>query len=178
IVLDGQPVSINLRDINPNDIESIQFLKDASSASIYGSRAAGGVILVTTRKGSKGKAKVTYEAYAAVNNPGNVPQMLNAEEYGRALWQATVNDGDDPTAAVRYYNYDWTVNAQGIPVLNSVKPIEWLNDAKTMPSSNTHWFNEGMRTGFHLIIHLANTSGIETSPILFSYLSTNNDNQQ
>src|SRR5690606_12117977 len=132
IVLDGQPVSINLRDINPNDIENIQFLKDASSASIYGSRAAGGVILVTTRKGSKGKARVTYEGYIAVNNPGNVPEMLNAEEYGRALWQATVNDGDDPKG-IRYYEYDWGVNAQGIPVLNNVMPLEWLNEAKTMP---------------------------------------------
>lgn len=124
IVIDGQPVSINLRDINPNDIETVQFLKDASSASIYGSRAAGGVILVTTRKGKKGAAKVTYEGYVALNNPGNVPKMLSAEEYGRALWQATVNDGDDPAAAVRYYDYDWSVNSQGIPILNSVKPIE------------------------------------------------------
>ena len=178
IVLDGQPVSINLRDINPNDIESIQFLKDASSASIYGSRAAGGVILVTTRKGIKGKAKVTYEAYAAVNNPGNVPQMLNAEEYGRALWQATVNDGDDPTAAVRYYNYDWTVNAQGIPVLNSVKPIEWLNDAKTMPSANTNWFNEGMRTGFQQNHQVSITSGTENSTSFFSVNYYNNEGTQ
>ena len=178
IVLDGQPVSINLRDINPNDIESIQFLKDASSASIYGSRAAGGVILVTTRKGIKGKAKVTYEAYAAVNNPGNVPQMLNAEEYGRALWQATVNDGDDPTAAVRYYNYDWTVNAQGIPVLNSVKPIDWLNDAKTMPSANTNWFNEGMRTGFQQNHQVSITSGTENSTSFFSVNYYNNEGTQ
>ena len=177
IVLDGQPVSINLRDINPNDIENIQFLKDASSASIYGSRAAGGVILVTTRKGVKGKARVTYEGYVAANNPGNVPQMLNAEEYGRALWQATVNDGDDPKG-IRYYEYDWDLNAQGIPVLNSVKPLEWLNEDKTMPSANTNWFNEGMRTGIQQNHQVSITSGTENSTSFFSVNYYNNEGTQ
>ena len=61
IVIDGQPVNINLRDINPNDIETIQILKDAASASIYGSRAAGGVILIQTRKGKRGQTQVMYD---------------------------------------------------------------------------------------------------------------------
>ncbi|MGB7529461.1 SusC/RagA family TonB-linked outer membrane protein [Sphingobacterium cellulitidis] len=178
IVIDGQPVSINLRDINPNDIETVQFLKDASSASIYGSRAAGGVILVTTRKGKKGAAKVTYEGYVALNNPGNVPKMLSAEEYGRALWQATVNDGDDPAAAVRYYDYDWSVNSQGIPILNSVKPIEWLNAAQTMPSANTNWFNEGMRTGVQQNHQVSISSGTDYSNSFFSVNYYNNEGTQ
>lgn len=178
IVLDGQPISINLRDINPNDIESIQFLKDASSASIYGSRAAGGVILVTTRKGAKGKARVTYEGYVAVNNPGNIPKMLNAEEYGRALWQATVNDGDNPETAVRFYEYDWAVDGQGIPVLNSVKPLEWLNEAKTMPSGNTNWFEEGMQTGLQQNHQVSISSGTENSTSFFSVNYYNNQGTQ
>ena len=60
IVVDGLPSEINLRDINPNDIASIQILRDAASASIYGSRAASGVILIETKKGKAGETKITY----------------------------------------------------------------------------------------------------------------------
>ncbi len=168
IVLDGQPVNINFRDINPNDIESIQVLKDAASASIYGSRAAGGVILVTTRKGRQGENKVTYEGYVGFSKIRGVPDMLDAEGYGRGLWQATVNDGDDPAAAIRIYNYDWSRDANGVPVLRSVKPVDWLNADKTMPSSNTNWFDAGTRTGIQHNHQLTITGGKERLSSLFS----------
>lgn len=167
IVLDGQPVNLNLRDINPNDIESMQILKDAASASIYGSRAAGGVILITTKKGKKGETRITYDAYAGLAKITGVPKMLDAEGYGRGLWQATVNDGDDPSAAIRIYNYDWH-DDKGVPVLTSVKPVEWLNDAKTMPSANTNWFNAGTRTGVQQSHQLTISGGGERLSSLFS----------
>ncbi len=168
IILDGQPVNINLRDINPNDIESMQVLKDAASASIYGSRAAGGVILVNTKKGRKGETRVTYDAYVGIAKIGGVPKMLDAQGYGKALWQATVNDGDDPSSAIRIYNYDWHYNDQGIAVLNSVTPIPWLNADKTMPSSNTNWFKAGTRTGIQQNHQLTITGGGERLSSLFS----------
>jgi len=168
IVLDGQPVNINLRDINPNDIESMQVLKDAASASIYGSRAAGGVILVNTKKGRQGETRVTYESYVGVSKITGVPDMLDANGYGKALWQATVNDGDDPSAAIRIYNYNWNNDKDGIPVLNSVTPVEWLNPEKTMPSSNTNWFKAGTRTGIRQNHQLTVTGGKERLSSLFS----------
>ena len=61
-VIDGVPTKAGMHELNPNDIESIQVLKDASSASIYGSRAANGVIIVTTKKGKKGKIQVNLNA--------------------------------------------------------------------------------------------------------------------
>ncbi|WP_205686401.1 SusC/RagA family TonB-linked outer membrane protein [Chitinophaga parva] len=167
IVLDGQPVNLNLRDINPNDIESMQILKDAASASIYGSRAAGGVILITTKKGKKGETRITYDAYVGLAKITGVPKMLDAEGYGRGLWQATVNDGDDPAAAIRIYNYDWH-DDKGVPVLTAVKPVEWLNDAKTMPSANTNWFNAGTRTGVQQSHQLTISGGGERLSSLFS----------
>ncbi|HWV69066.1 TonB-dependent receptor [Chitinophaga sp.] len=178
IVLDGQPVNINLRDINPNDIESMQVLKDAASASIYGSRAAGGVILINTRRGKSGETRVTYESYVGVSKITGVPDMLDANGYGRALWQATVNDGDDPAAAIRIYKYDWNRDKNGIPVLNAVTPVEWLNADKTMPSSNTNWFKEGTRTGIRQNHQITITGGKEHLSSLFSFNYYDNQGTQ
>lgn len=167
IVLDGQPISINLRDLNPNDIESIQVLKDATSASIYGSRAAGGVILINTKKGRTGPTQVTYDGYVGVAKATGIPKMLDAEGYGRGLWQATVNDGDNPSS-ILFYNYDWGYDSKGIPVLHSVKGLEWLNEEKTMPSASTNWFKEGTRLGIQQNHQITITGGKEGLSSLFS----------
>lgn len=177
IVLDGQPITINLRDINPNDIESIQVLKDAASASIYGSRAAGGVILITTKKGKRGDIRVTYDGYVGMSRMQHMPEMLNADEYGRALWQATVNDGNDP-AGIRYYNYDWGYDHNNIPELHSVTGPEWLNAEKTMPYSNTNWFKEGTRTGLQQNHQITLQGGNERLTSLFSLNYYNNQGTQ
>lgn len=68
IVVDGYPISGSLATVNPNDIESIEVLKDAASAAIYGSRGANGVILVTTKKGKSGKPSISYNAYASTSS--------------------------------------------------------------------------------------------------------------
>jgi len=92
VVVDGIPfptgdVSANssannpLGDINPADIESIDILKDAASTALYGSRAAAGVLVITTKKGKTGSAKVTYDGWAGVNNAVRLPELLNAEQY-------------------------------------------------------------------------------------------------
>lgn len=79
-VIDGVP-TLSINDLNPNDVESMQVLKDAASASIYGSRAANGVIIITTKKG-KGKVKVSYDSYAGSQVPrtNNVYHLLNSSE--------------------------------------------------------------------------------------------------
>ena len=68
IVVDGFPISGNLSTVNPNDIESIEVLKDAASAAIYGSRGANGVVLVTTKKGKSGKPNISYNAYVSMSH--------------------------------------------------------------------------------------------------------------
>lgn len=177
IVLDGQPITINLRDINPNDIESIQVLKDAASASIYGSRAAGGVILITTKQGTRGDIKVTYDAYVGMSRLPKLPEMLDAEGYGRAIWQATVNDGNNPDA-IQYYNFDWGYDQNGIPVLNNVSAPQWLNAAQTMPYSNTNWWKEGTRTGIQQNHQITLQGGNERLKSLFSLNYYNNQGTQ
>jgi len=80
VVIDGVPGG-DLNSVAPQDIESISILKDASSAAIYGSRSASGVILITTKKGMKGNTKVNYEAYMGINNVTNKPKLLNGAEW-------------------------------------------------------------------------------------------------
>lgn len=79
-VVDGMPVT-NINNINPTDIESMDILKDASSASIYGLRAANGVVIVTTKKGKAGTFKINYDSYAGVKNVLNRVKMANGQQY-------------------------------------------------------------------------------------------------
>lgn len=81
IVVDGIPFSDQLSEINPNDIESMDVLKDASSAAIYGSRAANGVILITTKKGKSGKPQISYHGYAGLDDISHSPDMMNSAEF-------------------------------------------------------------------------------------------------
>lgn len=84
-----------ISNINPSDIESIEVLKDASATAIYGARGANGVIIVTTKKGSSGRAKVSYDGYVAIQDPKKMIEVLNAEDYKRILneIQATPGSG-------------------------------------------------------------------------------------
>ncbi len=81
IVVDGIPYGGQLRDINVNDIESIDVLKDASAAAIYGSRGANGVVIVTTRAGTKGKPVVSYDGRYSTQEAVNVPYFMTAQEF-------------------------------------------------------------------------------------------------
>ena len=99
-IIDGVPTKAGMHELNGNDIESIQVLKDAASASIYGSRAANGVIIITTKGGKEGKVRVDFDASVAAQTYVNRMQVLNAKEFGQVMWQGYVNDGAmTPTAS-------------------------------------------------------------------------------
>ena len=96
-VIDGFPTKSELASqINPSSIESVQVLKDASSASIYGSQAANGVILITTKQGKEGKTTFDVKVNTGVQTPTNLPEMLNSQQYGEVLWNAMRNAGLKP----------------------------------------------------------------------------------
>src|SRR5688572_28640813 len=96
-VIDGVPTKGNLNTLNLNDIESMQILKDASSASIYGSRAGNGVVIVTTKKGKVGKPVFTYDMYVGTQRPGKFLDLLNTEEYAQLVWESRINAGNVAT---------------------------------------------------------------------------------
>jgi TonB-linked SusC/RagA family outer membrane protein len=82
VVVDGFPlVDGNINDFNPNDIESVEILKDASAAAIYGSRGANGVIMITTKKGAPGVNNLTFNSYYGIQSPARLVEMLNRDEF-------------------------------------------------------------------------------------------------
>ncbi len=92
-VIDGVPVGGGIDFLNQGDIESIEVLKDAASASIYGARSAGGVILVTTKKGAKDKLEVNYSAYYGTQSPWKKLSLLDATEYATLMNESSVASG-------------------------------------------------------------------------------------
>lgn len=97
-IIDGMPYEGKLSWLNANDIESMQVLKDASAASIYGARANNGVVIVTTRKGQKGTPKVTFETYYGTQRPNRsrFPQFLNPQQFAEYVYQRFRNAGITP----------------------------------------------------------------------------------
>lgn len=94
-VVDGVQVGNNANFVNPSDIESIEILKDASATAIYGSAGANGVVMITTKKGSAGKARVTITADYGLQTLPYTLDVLSLDDYATALREAKVtNDGD------------------------------------------------------------------------------------
>jgi TonB-linked SusC/RagA family outer membrane protein len=97
-IIDGVPAG-DLNGLNPNDIETMQVLKDAASASIYGARASNGVIIVTTRRGRQGGAKVSYNMYYGSQNPAKGWDLLDPQGMADLTWLAYKNAGQTPPSA-------------------------------------------------------------------------------
>ncbi len=165
-IIDGVPTKSGMHELNPGDIESIQILKDAASASIYGSRAANGVIIITTKRGSD--LKITLDASVAAQFYTNRMKVLNAEGYGRAMWQAYVNDGQDPNTNGLGYRYNWGYDAMGYPTLHSISMSKYLDAAGTVPAADTDWFDQTTRTGMVQNYNLSVSGSTEKMSAFFS----------
>ena len=137
-VIDGVPMGTTIRDFSPNDIETIQVLKDASAGSIYGSRAANGVVIITTKGGKKDQPlKVDYKGYFGVDViDKGVYDVMNANQYSQYLGQACANSG---TPLPGGYSLDGSAY-------------------KFQDNTNTDWFKEVFKTGIRQN-HNVNLSG-------------------
>ena len=167
-IIDGVPTKAGMHELNGNDIESIQVLKDAASASIYGSRAANGVIIITTKKGKDGKVRVDFDSSISVQTYAHKMEVLNAKQFGQVMWQGYVNDGLDPNQNGLGYKYDWTYNADGVPTLNGITMSKYLDAAGTTPAADTDWFKETTRTGLIQQYNVALSNGSERGMTYFS----------
>ena len=167
-IIDGVPTKAGMHELNGNDIESIQVLKDAASASIYGSRAANGVIIITTKGGKDGKVKIDFDASLSVQTYAHKMKVLNAKEFGQTMWQGFVNDGLNPNLNGLGYYYDWSYNAQGVPVLNNITMNKFLDPAGKTPAADTDWFKETTRTGLVQQYNVSLSQGTENGTSFFS----------
>ena len=96
IVVDGMPLNGGLNQVNMNDVESLQVLKDASSTAIYGSRGANGVIIITTKRGTVGKASVTFDVSSGISEATDMLQVLNASQFASLHNEILTNAGLTP----------------------------------------------------------------------------------
>ena len=167
-IIDGVPTKAGMHELNGNDIESIQVLKDAASASIYGSRAANGVIIITTKAGKNGKVKIDFDASVSVQTYAHKMKVLNAKEFGQVMWQGYVNDGLDPNMNGLGYHYDWTYDANGVPMLNGITMNKYLDPAGITPAADTDWFKETTRTGLAQQYNLSLSHGTDNGTAFFS----------
>src|SRR5574344_1053600 len=128
-VIDGVPMGTTIRDFSPNDIETIQVLKDAAAGAIYGSRAANGVIIITTKNGKKDQSlKVNYTGYFGVDQiPSDVYDVMDADQYSNYIGKASANSG---TPLPHGYSLDAATGKY-----------------KFQDNTNTDWFKEVFKTG-------------------------------
>ena len=131
----------DINALNPSDIESIDVLKDAASAAIYGARAANGVVLVTTRQGKEGRAVVSYDGYVGAQYIAKMPDLCNAQEYIQLMDMAYTNSGSTP--------YDWA-NILPADLYAKIKSGEW---------AGTNWVEEMYNKGALTQNHAVNVAG-------------------
>ena len=152
VVVDGIPVFTGntgntagnnvLGDINPADIESIEILKDASAAAIYGSRAGAGVLLITTKRGRQGRARVNYENWAGYTEPYNLISVLNAQQFTTLKNEGLVNAGTSPNGTP---GPNGTIIPPASPT--PARGFYTMNDANGR-MIDTDWYDLVYRTGF------------------------------
>lgn len=150
-----------LASINPNDIASIEVLKDASSTAIYGARAGNGVIIITTKRGQTGAPKVTYSGTASVQTIAKSYEMLDARDF---MIQSN-----------RYAREVW-LKDNGIGVYGGKTEVEaaspytpyYTDEEIANPAYNTNWFDEVTRTGFQTSHNISINGGTETTKYLVS----------
>lgn len=188
-IVDGVPTTRALNSLNMNDIESMQVLKDAASASIYGSRAANGVIIITTRHGQKNdKVDINFSANMTAQYYSSQSKMKlsNSAEYATEMAQAALNDGLDPVAYAQ--NYGLNLNSTGGTPITVYNPATgkysnytvggyydgYINRKKTILYSDTNWLDAISQTGIMQNYDLSISHATDKSSVMFSVGYKNN----
>lgn len=184
-VIDGVPVGPG-NNLNPNDIESISILKDASSAAIYGTRGANGVVIITTKRGKLGnKPKINLSIKRGVTQATNQYDLLNTEEYGEMLWMEARNKGLVPgTADINspvYFSHPLYGNGADPKVPDYILPAGAMEgdplvnpslysyyDYLIQKSANTNWYDEMYRNGILQELNVSVDGGSEKASYAFS----------
>ena len=181
-IVDGIPYSGSLTSLNTADIETMQVLKDAASASIYGSRAANGVVVITTKKGKKGdKVNIDVNASLSVAWMSQKMKLLNSQQYATALVQAALNDGKNPADYAQ--NYGLSLNVEGGTPITVYNPVTgamdsysvggfydgYMNESRTMRYSDTDWVDEIGRTGITQNYDISLSKATDKGSSLFSF---------
>ncbi|KXX68827.1 TonB-dependent receptor [Flammeovirga sp. SJP92] len=173
-VLDGVPMTGSITDINPNDIASVTVLKDAAAASLYGSRAANGVILITTNQGKSGQTKISLNSQFGVSSRiSDGYQLMNSSQIYEHSWQGLYNRGlsDDMSAEqARQYAHDNVESIVGFNPFSTEAPLD--QNGKVIPGTHVHtdtdWRNELYKNGLVNNHNLNVSGGNDLTKVFFS----------
>jgi len=165
-VIDGVPTTDPnvFSNLDPNSIESMDVLKDASTASIYGSRAANGVIIVTTKSG-KESTSLTFNTSISTQVNARRIDMMNTRQMGEAYWRGAVNDGPSVPMVTPIYSFDWNGDYAN-PVLNAVNVVPFVGGDPLTPAGDTDWQKAVYRNGLVSSNSLTLTSGTSNTNVL------------
>lgn len=175
VIIDG--VQGSLHDLNVNDIESVQVLKDAGAAAIYGVQGSNGVVIVTTKKGKSGKAKVTYDAFVGTQRPlKNGFNLANTPEYASVIWAQAKNSGVNPShpqfgngASPVIPDYITPSGAkEGDPNTNPAAYDINKNQITRANKVGTDWFHETFKPAMIQSHSISVSGGNDKSAYLFS----------
>lgn len=182
VIIDGTPG--NMHDLNPNDIQSIQVLKDAGSAAIYGVRGSNGVIIITTKKGRQGPARITYDAYIGSQRPlKDGWNLANPTETANAIWEQYKNNGLAPQHK-QYGNGSTPVipdyitppaGKEGGPNTDPSTYKLYSNQITRANKNGTDWFHEIFKPALLQSHNVSVSGGSDKSSYLFSVNYLNQD---
>lgn len=160
-IIDGVPTD-NINCINPSDIETMQVLKDAASASIYGSRAANGVVIITTKQGKGDRMTININYAASAQTIAKRHKMLDANQWGVAYWAASRNSNIKPSHSL-YGNGD-------VPVLQP-----YVDGNPNFPTTNTDWQDEVYQTAWtnNLTASISNNTEKGSVMLSLNYINQN-----
>lgn len=151
IIVDGQPNQDGLGSLNMADVQSVEVLKDAASAAIYGSRGANGVIIVTTKSGKTDKVKFNLKYQTGVKNPYEVYPMMTSSDYVSLLYRERDLKKLDPT-----------VTSNNIPS-SSNNNAQWLVEQELFGGNGTDYQDEALRTGLYKMVGFNASGGSKTT---------------
>jgi len=147
-IIDGMPSESGINHINPSDIESIEILKDAASAAIYGARGANGVVLVTTKKGTKGKPTLSYEFTYGIQNPSKKINLLGSADYQMLMNEMAENTPDRapyfPTPSKVDTDWQEVLRNKNAPIINHKVSLSGGGENSTYYASFGYVKQEGI----------------------------------
>ena len=154
-IIDGVPTQAGLNTLNPNDIAEIQILKDGASASIYGARASGGVIVIKTKSGKGKELDLSLNTFTSLSFLRDDIDVLDAFQWAQVYWQAQRNDGVTPS----HPQYG-----------NGLEPVfpDFIDEEGLVPAGNTNWQNQVYRTGIKHYYDVGISKGFEEGGIFAS----------
>lgn len=175
-IIDGVPTKDGLNILSPADIESVNILKDAASAAIYGARASNGVVIITTKKGKTGKGRVSLNLYGGSQQPANLIKMADAEQYVKAYNTAAVNDGRatiPENISSTFTNTNWLKEVlKPAPIYNAQLSVSGGSDNSNYILSANYFKQDGMI--LHSSFERANVrTGINSKVSNFLSIGTN-----